>query len=549
MSAKALTAKALPIGLLLFACGGGSALADADAARARAGAEQGGAASQAAPAGAVGASQAQAAGASEAPCPGVLELPAGAPAERPRMSPEARMIGDPDHPSLPAPGSFKRDPCYPPYNAKDEQDVYHKKGLNNPNPPVQEGIRLYDRGAYEPPPTQLGRDNPMGYHFMAYGDLRTGVASNDNGGPPVNGKTQQSRAAARLNLDLDLAFTATERIHAFVRPLDRGGSFTRYEISGGVQDKFVHELNAKLVTLFAEGDLGQMFAGLISRPTPVALPIAGGLIPITTQNGIWIEDAFTGFATGITARNSRRLDISNFDVTVFTGLDRVLTDAVPLGHGKAKLYGAAGFFDTLKGYVELGYGYLGADENDLSYHNLTAAYTRRYGNLINNSVRLIGNFGQKATVKTANGLLLLVENSLLTSRPSTLVPYLNLFAGFDTPQSLARAADAGGVLRNTGINFQTDGLTGYPTLDARGHDTWGGALGVEYLFNLDRQVVFEGSVVERMRNSTLGNQYAIGASFQQPLTSTWILRLDGMRGWLQRQKDIFGVRLEIRRKF
>ncbi|MDP9120762.1 MAG: hypothetical protein M3O15_05235, partial [Acidobacteriota bacterium] len=399
-----------------------------------------------------------------------------------------------------------------------------------------------------PTPTWLGAKNPIGYHLMAYGDLRVAAADNDNGKAATNGKTDQSRAAVRLNLDLDLALTATERIHAFMRPADRNGSFTRYEIGGGVSDRFVHEFNTKLATLFFEGDLGNMLAGLRGRPSSFDIPVAAGLVPIATQNGIWIEDAFRGLAIGITAKNSRALDISNMDLTFFTGLDQVTTDAVA-GHGTAKLFGLAGFADLLRGYLEAGYGYVEAQDRGLSYHNVTAAFTTRYAGNVSNSVRLIGNFGQKAAIKTANGLLVLVENSLITKQPLTLVPYLNLFAGFDTPQSLARAADAGGVLRNTGINFQTDGLTGYPTLDARGHDSYGGALGVEYLFNLDRQIVFEGSAVERMRSSTLGSEYALGASFQQTIPNAWILRLDAMRGWRQGQKDIFGARVEIRRKF
>ena len=102
---------------------------------------------------------------------------------------------------------------------------------------------------------------------------------------------------------------------------------------------------------------------------------------------------------------------------------------------------------------------------------------------------------------------------------------------------------------NTGINFQTDGLTGFPALDAAGHDSYGGALGVEYLFELQRQIVFEGAAVERMRNNPLGAQYAFGASYQQPINNAWIVRVDGMRGWIEKLRDIYGVRLELRRKF
>ena len=477
--------------------------------------------------------------------------PSAAAKKGPETSPEAKVLGDPDHPDPPAAGSFSPGPVYDDmaYDTDAELEVYSGKHLNpTAKPPVQLGRRLYDLGAYKPRPIWLGRKDPVNFHLMAYGDLRVAAAYNDDGVAAANGKTEQSRIATRLNLDLDLALTATERIHAFVRPFDNNGSFTRYEIAGGVKDKFVDEFDFNIDTLFFEGDLGAMFAGQTDRSNSLDLPIAIGMVPVFTQNGIWIQDTFKGAAFAITAKNSPALDISNMDLTFFAGFDKVTTAAVPGDHD-ARLYGVAGFFDALKGYVEVGYGYLDADVNDLSYHNVTAAFSRRYGGLVSNSVRLIGNFGQSAAVKTADGLLVLVENSLITSKPLTLVPYLNLFAGFDSPQSLARAAGTGGVLTNTGIDFETDGLTGYPTLDASGHESYGGALGVEYLFNLDRQIVFEGAAVERMGTNVLGSEYALGFRYQQPISNAWIVRFDAMHGWREGREDILGARIEIRRKF
>ena len=61
---------------------------------------------------------------------------------------------------------------------------------------------------------------------------------------------------------------------------------------------------------------------------------------------------------------------------------------------------------------------------------------------------------------------------------------LNAWVGIDRPQSLARAAGAGDILKNTGINFETDGLTGFPKLDDTGRDTFGAVLGIEYLSDL-----------------------------------------------------------------
>jgi len=537
MNRRAWTANPLPAGLLLLALGAPSAFAAAaDAPQAPASGEKQPAAAPATPA--VPADQ-SAAGA------------AAGEHKRPEIAPEATILDNPPDPKT----LFRHDPEYPqPYDAAAQLEIYNSKHMNaTTTPPIQEGTRLFDRGAYEPRPTWLGAKNPIGFHLLAYGDLRVVGAQNDNGKAAANGKTDQSLAAGRLNLDLDMAFTATERIHAFLRPLDQGGAFTRYDFAGQVHDKFFQEFNSKIVTLFFEGDIGNILAGFRGRPVSFDIPISFGLVPITTQNGIWIQDAFTGGAIALTAKSNRKLDISNYDLTLFGGFDRVTTAAVPVG--KAKVFGLAGFADLLHGYLEFGYGYTDADVKGLSYHNVTAAFSkRRFKDWLSNSVRLIGNFGQTAPVKTADGLLILVENSLISRRPLVLVPYLNLFAGINTPQSLARAADVGGVLVNTGINFQSDGVTGYPTLDATAKKSVGGALGVEYLFDLSRQIVVETAALGHTGTaSTLGNQYAVGASYQQPIPQLvgWIVRLDGMRGWLEGhgQKNIYGVRLELRRKF
>jgi hypothetical protein len=477
----------------------------------------------------------------------------------PEMSPEAKVIGDPNHPDPPAAGSFKRDPEYTePYDAAAELEIYSgKKMIDRPRPPIEWGLRLYDRGAYTPRPTWLGAKNPIGFHLMSYGDLRVAAAYNDNGVAGANGETHQSTLAARLNVDVDAQFTATERVHLFARPLDKNGSFTRYQIGGKVEDDFVHELDFNLDTLFFEGDLGAMRQGLTGKTNPIDLPIAIGRFPMITQNGVWIEDAIDGAAFSITAKTSPKLDISNMDFTFFVGLNKVTTPADP--GDKARVFGMAGFADLLRGYLEYGYGYLDADASGNSYHNITAAFSKRYRGRLSNSVRLIGNLGQKGAggVKTADGLLVLVENSIVWRRlfesspvdPLNFVPYFNFFAGFNSPQSLARGGDSGGVLRNTGIAFESDGMTGYPTLDARAQDSYGGAVGLEYLFKLDRQIVIEAAVVERMGSSPLGSQYSIGARYQHPFTSTWIVRLDAMKGWQQGQKGLYGMRVELRRKF
>ncbi len=447
---------------------------------------------------------------------------------------------------------FKPDPVYDDtYNAEEQLYIYGGKHLVPTARPLLElGRELYQYGPLRPGINLFGKKNLVFPQFFVFGDWRTAVAYNDNG------KVEKGLFATKLNLDVDLRITATERIHAFFTPFDRNGQFTRLEFAG---DKRRSDLviNPFPGALFFEGDLARIISGFTDTDNKYDIPFTFGLIPLITQNGIWLQDAFNGFAFTIPARNSPNLHISNMDLTFFAGFDQVTTRAIDNDHS-ADIFGLAGFVELQQGYLEFGYGYtLGRkDFDDLSYHNFSVAFTRRYFDTISNSVRVIVNVGQEPDAghrRTADGALILIENSLITPKPLTLVPYLNLFAGFNKPQSLARAAGAGGVLVNTGLSFETDGLTGFPKLDDSGHDTYGGALGVEYLFSFDQQIVLEVAGLNTFGNQSdrfaRGYQLAFGARYQRPLNNAWIFRADLIAGTREGEEDLFGVRMELRRKF
>lgn len=464
----------------------------------------------------------------------------------PQIDPAAAPV---DH----DPTVFGPDPAYADtfYDPEAQWEIYGAKHLNKTARPLLElGRKLFVRGALEKGGTWLGAKNPTAQHLMAYGDWRTAVAYNDDGVPGgPDGKTYQARLATRLNLDVDWAITSTERFHFFVRPFDDKGSFTRWDIDGKVEDEFVDEFDFDLDTAFFEGELGPMMQGFTGRENKIDLAFAVGLMPMLTQNGVWLEDAFVGGGFAFPAFSTNSPIVSNLDITVFFAFDKVTTTAV-VGDHAANVYGFFGFADAAQGYWEWGYGYLDADQSDLSYHNVTVAFSRRYGGWLSNSVRLIGNLGQSAATKTADGVLLLIENSLISPREQVLVPYLNLFVGLDSPVPMAKAE--GGVLKNTGIHFETDGLTGYPQLDDRGQNAWGGALGLEYLFDLDRQIVVEVAAVRQLDDGDLpfvDDQFAVGIRFQQPLDNAWILRCDAMKAFHDLGEDAYGARVEIRRKF
>src|SRR4029079_14384966 len=135
-----------------------------------------------------------------------------------------------------------------------------------------------------------------------------------------------------------------------------------------------------------------------------------------------------------------------------------------------------------------------------------------------NSVRTIINTGQGGPVdqRKADGVLLIMENSLISARPYNTIPYPTMWAGCDSPQPLGRVQ---GPLKNTGINFESDFMTNYPILDDTANNTCGGALGVDLLGNaFARQLIVEAGMVQAFgapatRNAP-GDEYAIGVRYQ-----------------------------------
>ncbi len=450
---------------------------------------------------------------------------------------------------------FRSDPQYETkYNADGQVDIYGgKSGVEPPRPLLELGRQQYTSGAYDESSTFLGEKNPLLPGLSIYGDWRTAVAYNNNNGKDI------AQVATRLNLDVDFKITGTERIHAFFAPLQKANKeFTRFEFGGADGNgKFNDEFDLNPQTLFFEGDFGSIYSGFSGQEASFDLPFTVGLFPLFLQNGIWANDAILGGAVSLPAKNSAALGLANFDVTFFAAFDNV-DNAGIIGAGKddnhnANLFGATAFIDAFDGYIEAGYGLIqGRDERDgLLTHFLTAAYSRRYYNTVSNSTRVFANFGEDPD-GNSDGLAVISENSLISGLPSTLLPYANFFVGVGNPQPLVDGNGAG-ILKNVGINFETDALTGYPKLDDTASNTFGGAIGLQYLFNLDQQLVFEVAMVQPFEKDGIGAQeaqYGFGVRYQIPIDKAWLFRADATYQILEGgDEDNFGIRAEVRRKF
>lgn len=468
------------------------------------------------------------------------------PAAPPCVGPGTLLVGNcPDEftPDPQVPATFDPFEAYSPYDGK--------KSVCAPYPPIVLWRPFYGYGILPPGLTYWGKSNLLVPQFVLAGESRTAVASNRTNGDSFN------VAATRLNLDLDLRLTSTERIHAAVAPLQRGTQFTRIEFDSN-DFRAVEEFNFNFQTAYFEGDFGAIAGGVVDTVLPFDGPFAVGAMPLVYQNGTWLDDNLIGFAYTVPARHSRWLDISNYDLTFLLAWDGITSPAFPGDNSAARMYGATTYLEAWGGYLELGYAFL-EDRSmlDRSYHNVGWSWTRRYGNSLSNSVRMIGNFGQSPNGidQTADGLLFMLDSSLITSKPSTFVPYWNLWLGLDRPQSVARNAAAGGVLVRSGILLESDALTNYPTLDATGRDTWGAAVGVNMLpSDFSQQLIAEVAMVEPVLRGTPGpapaEQYGVGLRYQKPLTNALIFRCDGMYGYdLNRDDHLSGARVELRRKF
>jgi hypothetical protein len=465
----------------------------------------------------------------------------------PRMSPFAKRASYQSE-------SFKSDPVYPErqYSAEKQLEVYGgKREMKTPRPLVESGYPLYKEGPLGSLHTWFGEKNLASPQFLVYGDSRLVLAGNQQG--------QLSNAALipQLNLDTDLKLTGTERIHALFRPLQKDGQFTRIELDrDDNQDRnsIDAEFDLAPATFFIEGDIAAIVAGQTNEWQSWDMPFAIGLMPLFIQNGLWFDDTVLGAAVSIAAKNFPEWGVANADFSAYIALDDVNAQGIS-GASKPKLAALAFFGDMWDGYVEADWAYLldqSGKSADQSYHATALAYSWRQNDFSSNSVRLFNSFGQDSNAAgDANGWLVLFESSLITSTPYTVVPYLNLFVGHGTPQAAARKA---GILKNTGLAFEQEELAGSKSLTANGHNSAGGAIGIEFLFNLDQQLIFEAAAQTVTRNrlngaAPAGDEYAVAMRWQKPISSRWIVKADAIKGWKKKGDEFASARLELRVKF
>lgn len=390
--------------------------------------------------------------------------------------------------------------------------------------------------------------------FWVFGTLRSAVQTFDTG---VGGDVGEWMN--RLDLFGNLQLTGTERLVVGVQPLHTDGAFTGQVFETDGNEGFRNNLNARVRTLFFEGDLGELFPQAdVADRRALDYGFSVGRQQIFFQDGLLINDTIDAF--GLT-RNSVRFAgvpwISNLRITGLVAWDEIHRDD-NVEDADASLYGLFTALDTPLSTIEADAIFVAAGEDpgngrggDLFTGGVGAI--QRFdllGTTYNSSLRVLGSAElDRETAQADSGVLVFGEVSWTPHHTFDLA-YVNAFLGIDNFSSAARDPLAGGPLGRTGILFAAQGVGAYPApLGNRADDSYGASLGYQFIRDGGRrQLIIE--IGGRDDDSATGFDAAgIAARFQQAVGRRAIVQLDAFATAQEHREPGYGARTELLVKF
>lgn len=410
-------------------------------------------------------------------------------------------------------------------------------GFNEPGP-INDPIRLPTGAIWSP-------------SFLVWGNLRSGVATIDRN------DVENSEWANRLDLFAELRVSPTERFVIGMRPLDKDGEFTGYDLDGernGEDEDFLDGFNTDIQTFFFEGDFGEIFPNLDPEETR-ALDFGFGLgrQPLNFQDGILIQDVLD--AITITRNSVRKWGASNIRATGILAWNDI-ERGNNVEDDSATLVGLLTAIDLVDNYVEVDLvGTFSSNEASGDGLYLGVGSTQRIGGTMNSTFRL------NASTALDEGSAAVDDGALLTSILSWTPHhthdnlYFGSYLGVDNFTSAARSPVAGGPLANIGVLYAATGLgtVGAPISNAA-NDVVGGALGYQQFFNHGRsQIIYEVAARVELDSDnaplTGGDSFALGARYRRAIGQHTVLTVDGFAGNREEDDGFFGGRLELLWKF
>lgn len=362
--------------------------------------------------------------------------------------------------------------------------------------------------------------------LVLWGELRTAFQTFDRNVTADN--EDLSEIAARFDLYGSLNLTATERVFVNFRPLDKNGDFTRYTFNGpgGLEeDTFEDEFNFDFVSLFFEGDFGEIFP-LLDPKDKYGLDVSFsvGRQLISWQDGFLLNDRIDSL--GLSKLNLKHSWAVNHRATLLWAWNEVNRNSLRSDDNGSSLYGLSNEIDFRESTLQLDLIYVeGSEATGDGFYGGIGAIQRIYD--LNTTFRILGSQSSgEQTDQNSDGLLFFTEVSGDLPSSHDFV-YLNAFYGVDDFTSASRDPDFGGPLGTTGVLFSAVGLGRYQAaLDNDANSVAGGAIGLQSFFNNKRQNVILEIGGRDSRDDTGQRAVAAGLSFQSAVGRRSVIRID-----------------------
>jgi hypothetical protein len=409
--------------------------------------------------------------------------------------------------------------------------------------------------------------------FIVFGTFRTVFQAFDNPQQAAPGAEHSPRVewANRLDLYGNLQLSGTERILIGIRPFDDGvfahPAGARYygenfNPTAGAEGAVDNMFNARITTLFFEGDLGQIFPKLDpfdSKQLDIGFSV--GRQPLLYQDGLFIDDDMD--AVGVTRNTFIPKGSENLQATAVYAWSQI-NRGDGINHNDAGLMGLFFNADVGQSTLNLDTAYVfGRDgHGDGAYAAISA--TQRIGQF-NTKFHLLGSKAMESDPPTGTSLQSLGGNgssavgngALLFAEVSRTLPwtkdiaYFDAFWGIDHFTSASRGPDRGGPLGRVGILFAEQPIGRYGSaLSSSPERAVGAALGYQKFLDAAqrRQLILElGTRIST--DSTDTSAVAAGARFQQAFGQHFVLQLDAFGGYYESMGFGYGGRTEFRVEF
>ncbi|NND81683.1 MAG: hypothetical protein HKN50_04570 [Gammaproteobacteria bacterium] len=377
--------------------------------------------------------------------------------------------------------------------------------------------------------------------LWVYGTGRSAYQQFDVG----DGGSKTAEWVNRLDLFANLQLTGTERVLLGISPLHEGNRFSGYTFDSDGEDGSFDNFNARIRTLFFEGDLAELLPNWDKedgKKNDIGFSV--GRQQVLFQDGMTINDTLDLF--GLSKNNIRFEGVPwlvNWRSTFMVAWDEVNREN-NVEDDTATLYGWFNQWDTIRSTIDLDIIVVESDLENADQLVTSINFIQRLGK-IGSTFRVAHSRAlDDESAVAGDGTLLFTELNYVPAYTHDNM-YANFFYADGNYTSAARGPLGGGPLGRVGLLYAASGLGSYrPALSNRANDAYGFSAGYQKINDrARRQLTIE--VGARENDATNTSEYGLAARFQQALGKRFVFQVDGYVADRDNQSSSYGGRMEF----